>query len=77
VKAPREAGAVGKMTVVILSRFVPMVQWVLGMSVLDCGARQAWALTSDRYGPGELWRLGKSSQPVAAPTVLVQYREDG
>jgi hypothetical protein len=33
---------------------VPMVQWALGMSVLDCGARQAWVLTTDRYGPGEL-----------------------
>jgi hypothetical protein len=41
------------------------------------GARQAWVLTSDRYGLGELWRLGRNSQPVDAPSVFVKYREDG
>jgi hypothetical protein len=61
LKAPEGSGVVGKALVVLLSRFGSTLQSVVGMSVLDCGARQVWVLTSDEYGPGELWRLGKSS----------------
>jgi hypothetical protein len=77
LKAPGGSGVLKRALVVFLSRFVSIVQWVLGKSVADCGARQAWVLTTDKFGPGELWRLGKGCQSVDAPGVLVKYREDG
>lgn len=61
----------------IMSRMMYNVQWLLGIPVEDCGARQAYILTSDAYGPGELWRIDENSEPVTKAGVLERYRELG
>jgi hypothetical protein len=75
--APRSFGILGKLFVVFISRFVNTLQRLLGMSVADCGARQAYLLTSEAYGPGQVWRIDDKSEPVNAPGVLEHYREGG
>ncbi len=75
--APESFGILGRMLVALIGRFVNTVQRLFGMSAADCGARQAFLLTSDRYGPGEVWRINQKSEPVTAPGVLGHYRERG
>jgi hypothetical protein len=75
--APESFGILGTVLLAIMSSFASTVQWLMGMSTLDCGARQAFILTSDKYGPGEVWRIDENSEPINAPGVLEQYREHG
>jgi len=75
--APESFGILGRVLVALIGRFVITVQRLFGMSAADCGARQAFLLTSDKYGPGEGWRIDQKSEPVTAPGVLEQYRERG
>lgn len=75
--APKSFGLLGKLFVAFISRFVNTLQRLLGMSVADCGARQAFLLTNDEFGPGQVWRIDEKSESVTAPGVLEQYRERG
>ena len=45
-----------------------------GMEVEECGDRQAFLLTTDKYGPGAL-RIGSSSEEVSALGVLERYQD--
>ena len=51
-----------------------MLMLCVGISVEECGERQSFLLTADRYGPGA-WRIDSSSEQVSAPEVLERYRE--
>lgn len=75
--APESFGLLGKVLVALVAGFVSMVQHAFGMSAADCGARQAFLLTSDRYGPGQVWRIDQKSEEVTVPGVLERYRERG
>jgi hypothetical protein len=75
--APESFGLLGRVLVAFIGCFVSMVQHLFGMSAADCGARQAFLLASDKYGPGEVWRINEKSEPVTAPGVLERYRERG
>ena len=72
--APESSGLVWRVTLVLIRGLVAMVMLCFGMEVEECGERQAFHLTTDRYGPG-MWRINPSSEPVSAPGVLERYRE--
>jgi NAD(P)-dependent dehydrogenase (short-subunit alcohol dehydrogenase family) len=72
-----DSGILGRFVFTIMKSLAWTMQWLLGMSVLDCGARQAFILTSDEYGPGEVWRVNEKSEAVTVTGVLERYREQG
>ena len=75
--APDSYGFIGRLILPLIARLISTVQWLFGMSAADCGSRQAFLLTSDKYGPGEPWRINERSDAVTAPGVLKTYRERG
>lgn len=75
--APESFGILGRLYVGFIGRFFSILQYLFGMSATDCGARQAYLLTSDEYGPGQVWRINDKSEPIIAPRFLEQYREHG
>lgn len=77
VAAPETSGFLARILTRLFGRFGGILQWILGISALDCGARQAFLLTNDKYGPGEAWRIDDKSEPVTAAGVLEHYREEG
>ncbi|MCJ1454548.1 hypothetical protein MMC28_004901 [Mycoblastus sanguinarius] len=74
--APESSGVGWRVTLALIRGLVATIMLIFGMSVEDSGERQAFHLTSDRYGPGA-WRIGYLSDQVSAPGVLEQYRERG
>ena len=71
---PESSGLLWRVTLASIRGFVATVMLCIGMEVKECGERQAFHLTTDRYGPGT-WRINSSSEPVSAPGVLERYRE--
>ncbi|KAF8857528.1 hypothetical protein BDZ45DRAFT_726701 [Acephala macrosclerotiorum] len=76
VVAPESSGILARVLTAIMSTFGSIFLWLAGASALDCGARQAFILTSDNYGPGA-WRIDQNSELVTTPGVLGRYREQG
>ncbi|KAM0802944.1 hypothetical protein BDR22DRAFT_929586 [Usnea florida] len=70
---PESSGLLWRVTLASIRGLVAVVMLFVGMEVEECGERQAFHLTTDRYGPG-MWRINSSSEPVSAPGVLEQYR---
>lgn len=77
LKAPEDSGSLAKLLVAVMSSVAWTAQRVLGISILDCGARNAWILTNEEYGPGQLWRVGENCEPAKGSVVLERYRERG
>jgi len=75
--APESYGFIGRTILILFSRFISAIQSLFGMSAADCGARQAYLLTSDKYGPGKPWRIDQHSEAVTSPGALKSYRERG
>jgi hypothetical protein len=48
---------------------------IVGIEARDCGERQAFYLTSDKFGPGRAWRINDKSEDVSSPGVMSKYRE--
>lgn len=71
---PESSGLLWRVTLASIRGFVAIVMLCVGMEVEESGERQAFHLTTDRYGPG-MWRINSSSEPVSAPGVLERYRE--
>ena len=71
---PESSGLLWRVTLASIRGLAAMVMLCFGMEVKECGERQAFNLTTDRYGPG-MWRINPSSEPVSAPGVLERYRE--
>lgn len=53
-----------------------VIRYFIGMSPKEAGERQAYHLTSDKYGLGS-FRVNKSSDIVPSNNVLTRYRESG
>ncbi|KAF2107992.1 hypothetical protein BDV96DRAFT_692962 [Lophiotrema nucula] len=77
LSAPESYGLIGRLILPLVARFISTMQWLFGMSAADCGARQAFLLTSDKYGPGVAWRIDQKSESVTKAGVLDAYREQG
>ena len=71
---PESSGLLWRVTLASIRGLVAVVMLCVGMEVEESGERQAFHLTTDRYGPG-MWRIDPSSEPVSAPGVLERYRE--
>ena len=71
---PESSGLLWRVTLASIRGLAAIMMLCVGMEVEECGERQAFHLTTDRYGPG-MWRIDPSSEPVSAPGVLKQYRE--
>ena len=71
---PPESGIVWRVTLAAIRGMVAVVMLCVGMEPEECGERQNFLLTTDRYGPGA-WRINSSSEQVFAPGVLERYRE--
>jgi hypothetical protein len=76
VAAPSTSGLLARSLTALFAGFGSLLVRILGVSALDCGARQAFLLTNDKYGPGA-WRIGDKSELVTAPGVLGRYRDQG
>ena len=48
---------------------------IVGIEAEDCGARQAFYMTGDKFGSGHAWRIDDKSEAVTAPGALATYRE--
>ena len=70
----RGSGLVWIMTLAFVRGLAAIILLVFGMSVEECGERQAFLLTSDSYGPGA-FRINSTSDQVLAPGILKRYRE--
>ncbi len=71
---PESSGFLWMVTLASIRGLVAIVMLCIGMEVEESGERQAFHLTTDKYGPG-MWRINSSSEPVSAPGVLERYRE--
>lgn len=77
LRAPATFGILGKAVFAVVRFAASTLMRLFGMSPLDCGARQAFLLTSDTYSPGQVWRINDKSEPVTKPGALEIYREQG
>ena len=76
LEPPESSGVVWRVTLAFIRGLVAILLLCVGMPVEECGERQAFLLTTDRYGPGA-WRIDASSEQVITPGVLERYREEG
>ena len=60
-----------------MAKVMWVMQHILGTSIAKSGARQAFLLTSDKFGPGECWRVDEKCEPVTNAGVLDDYRQAG
>ena len=74
--APESCGVAWRVLLALICGLVTTLQLIFGMSVKDCGERQAFHLTSDEYSPGA-WRIGRLSDQVSTHSVLKRYIERG
>jgi NAD(P)-dependent dehydrogenase (short-subunit alcohol dehydrogenase family) len=75
LQAPAAYGVLGRVVLSLVKSFIITVQRLFGMSIADCGARQAFLMTTERYGPGDVWRVDQKCEAVAASAALEEYRE--
>lgn len=71
---PESSGMVWRITLALIRGLVAMLMLCVGMPVDECGERQAFLLTTDRYGPGA-WRIDSSSELASTSGVLERYRQ--
>ena len=71
---PESSGLLWRVTLASIRGLAAMVMLCFGMEVKECGERQAFNLTTDKYGPG-MWLISPLSEPISAPGVLERYRE--
>ena len=71
---PDSASVLWRTTLAGIRGFVATLMSLFAMSPEQCGERQSYLLTSDKFGPGA-WRINSSDEEVAFPGVLKAYRE--
>lgn len=74
VTPPESSGLLWRVTLASIRGLAALMMLFVGMDVEESGERQAFHLTTSRYGAG-MWRIDPSSEPVSAPGVLERYRE--
>lgn len=77
LKAPETAGWLPWLMTAFMSGVASWMQWIIGISILDSGARMAWLLASDKFGPGKCWRIEQHCEEVVGQGILEEYREGG
>jgi hypothetical protein len=77
LKAPESAGFLGRLFIAFLSTFVSTLQKLFGMSVLDCGARQAFLLTNEQFREGGVRLVNEKSEVVTNSVALEGYIRGG
>lgn len=76
--APDSFGLLGKILVPLIGTFFSVIQKIFGISTAECGARQAFLLTSDRFERGKTWRIDDKSEVInSSNDALEYYREKG
>ncbi|KAF7881503.1 hypothetical protein EAF00_011872 [Botryotinia globosa] len=71
-------GLLGKLLVPFIGTFFSVMQKIFGISTADCGARQAFLLTSDRFERGKTWRIDDKSEVITSSNDALEYhREKG
>ena len=75
--APDSFGLLGRGVVMFIAFILSIVKNLFGTSPADSGVRQAFHLTTDKYSPGNLWRIDQHSEPVLTSGVLEVYRDRG
>ncbi|KAM0136208.1 hypothetical protein ACHAO1_004685 [Botrytis cinerea] len=76
--APDSFGLLGKILVPLIGTLFSVIQKIFGISTADCGARQAFLLTSDRLENGKTWRVDDKSEVITSSNdALEYYREKG
>lgn len=60
-----------------LRGLMAVLMLIVGIEAEDCGDRQAFYLTDDRFVSGQAWRIDDRSEAVMAPGVLAKYGEGG
>ncbi|KFX88418.1 hypothetical protein V490_07647 [Pseudogymnoascus sp. VKM F-3557] len=78
VTAAESSGVVWRVLLAAFCRMITVVQAVFGITPEECGERQAYHLTSDKFGPGSQ-RIDDSSEIVSAHAggVFEKYRDSG
>jgi hypothetical protein len=76
LNAPESSGIGWRMLLTLIQGIVAVSHKIVGTSVTECGERQAFNLTTDKYSPGA-WRVDPSSDQISAQGVLGQYRDRG
>ena len=71
---PESSGIAWRMTLALIRGLVALLMLCVGMSVEECGERQAFLLTTDRFGPGA-WRIDSSGEQASTSGVLERYRQ--
>ncbi|TGO77067.1 hypothetical protein BELL_0124g00050 [Botrytis elliptica] len=76
--APDSFGLLGKILVPLIGTFFSVIQKIFGISTAECGARQAFLLTSGRFKRGKTWRIDDKSEVITSSNdALDCYREKG
>lgn len=71
---PESSDIFWRITLSLIRGLVAMLMLCVGIPVEECGERQAFLLTSDKFGPGA-WRIDSSSEQASRSGVLERYRE--
>ncbi|KAF5875533.1 putative short-chain dehydrogenases protein [Botrytis fragariae] len=76
--APNSFGLLARILVPLIGNFFSVIQKIFGISTADCGARQAFLSTSDRFEGGKTWRIDDKSEVITSLNdALEYYRESG
>ena len=76
LKAPESSSVLRRLVIVLARCLAALAMMFIGMSVEECGERQAFYLTNNSFGPGA-WRVTASSDVASGPSVLDRYRDQG
>jgi hypothetical protein len=64
-----------RMMLASLRGLMAVLMLIIGIEAEDCGDRQAFYLTDEKFGSGHAWRIDDKSEAVIAPGVLAKYCE--
>jgi len=70
---PDSSRIIWRIALAAIRGIVGVLMLLIGTSAEDCGERQAFHLTSDKFGQGA-WRINDSSEEVTTPGVMEKYR---
>lgn len=73
---PESSGLAWTVLLAVIRTIAAVSYSFVGLTVEECGERQAFYLSSDAFTPGA-WRVDGSSEKISPGCVLVKYREGG
>ena len=69
------AGLLKRVMLASIRGLMAVLMLIIGIDAGNCGDRQAFHLTSDRFGRGKAWRIDDKSEEVSLAGVMARYRE--